>query len=151
MTQLILNRRRFLATGSALVAGASLMPSPLISSAHAVDTSGYKALICIFLYGGLDQADVVLPFDQTNYDRLAAIRPGLFDAYGVGAGNTSRDRGNLLEIIPDKLLTKPRNYYNIPDNIVNFAIHEEITINATKTFINYLFCFINHPQFCSNW
>ncbi len=95
------SRRRFLTTSGALLAGAPVLSASMAPHAFAADTSGYKALVCIFLYGGLDQADTIFPFDETNYDRLAGLRAGLFDAYGVGAGNTSRDRENLLEIIPD--------------------------------------------------
>ena len=95
------SRRRFLATSGALMAGAPVLSARFAPQAFAADTSGYKALVCIFLYGGLDATDTVLPYDQTNYDRLAALRAGLFDAYGTGAGNSSRDRENLLEIIPD--------------------------------------------------
>ena len=95
------SRRRFLATSGALMAGAPVLSARFAPQAFAADTSGYKALVCIFLYGGLDATDTVLPYDQTNYDRLAALRAGLFDAYGTGSGNSSRDRENLLEIIPD--------------------------------------------------
>lgn len=95
------SRRRFLGTSGAMVASAPLWTPGLVPSAYAADTSGYKAMICIFLFGGLDQADTILPFDEVSYNKLAAIRPGLFDAYGVGSGNTSRDRENLLELSPD--------------------------------------------------
>jgi len=96
------SRRRFLGSTGAMVASAPLWyPNTLSLAGAQPDTSGYKALICVFLYGGLDQADAVLPFDQVNYDRLAGLRPGLFDAYETGSGNSSRDRENLLEIVPD--------------------------------------------------
>src|SRR5437763_15981611 len=34
----------------------------------------YKALVCLFLYGGNDANNMVIPYDQTNYDKYAAAR-----------------------------------------------------------------------------
>src|SRR5213593_3948913 len=34
----------------------------------------YKAMICLFLYGGNDANNMVIPYDQTNYDMYAAAR-----------------------------------------------------------------------------
>jgi uncharacterized protein (DUF1501 family) len=34
----------------------------------------YKALVCLFLYGGNDANNMVVPYDQTNYDKYAAAR-----------------------------------------------------------------------------
>ena len=42
----------------------------------------YKALVCIFLYGGNDHNSTLIPFDSTNYDLYSAIRGG-------GAGQTA--------------------------------------------------------------
>ncbi len=42
----------------------------------------YKALVCIFLYGGNDHNSTLIPFDSNNYDLYSAIRGG-------GAGQTA--------------------------------------------------------------
>ena len=34
----------------------------------------YKALVCVFLYGGNDHANTVVPYDATNYALYRAIR-----------------------------------------------------------------------------
>src|SRR5437762_8612644 len=34
----------------------------------------YKALVCLFLYGGNDANNMVIPYDQTNYDKYSAAR-----------------------------------------------------------------------------
>jgi uncharacterized protein (DUF1501 family) len=52
-----------------------------MSEAAAFDNSDYKALVCIFLYGGNDYANTVVPYDNTNYNLYSAIRGG-------GAGQT---------------------------------------------------------------
>jgi len=100
-----INRRRFIQSSSALgfSAGAGLLGALGSTPALAADVSGYKALVCVFLKGGMDTADMVLPVDQASHDALGAVRPGLFNAYGVGSGNSSRDIENLLELNADNL------------------------------------------------
>jgi uncharacterized protein (DUF1501 family) len=71
-------RRRWLAGSGATLAGAlgagtvgnllSLRP------AYAAD---YKALVCIFLYGGNDGMNMIVPTDTATYDKYAAVRKGL--------------------------------------------------------------------------
>lgn len=88
-----LNRRIFL-HGMAATSGLAGISSLFPTSARAADTSGYKALVCIFLKGGMDHADTVLPFEQTEYDQLRDTRAGLFAAHDA-AGN-GRRRDDLL-------------------------------------------------------
>ena len=69
----------------ALHLGAMGVAAPLainlaaISEAAAFDNTDYKALVCIFLYGGNDYANTVVPYDPTNYNavsrRFAAAPP----------------------------------------------------------------------------
>ena len=42
----------------------------------------YKALVCVFLYGGSDHNSMLIPFDAANYARYAAIRGGTGEAGG---------------------------------------------------------------------
>ncbi|MEP3889972.1 MAG: DUF1501 domain-containing protein [Hellea sp.] len=97
-----INRRRFLQSSSAMgfAAGTGLLAAMGSSSAFAADTSGYKALVCVFFKGGMDSLDLILPKDAASHQALADIRPGLFGAYGVGSGASSRDRDNILKINP---------------------------------------------------
>jgi len=48
-----------------------------IGEAAALTATDYKALVCVFLYGGNDYGNTVLPVDNANYARYAAIRAGL--------------------------------------------------------------------------
>jgi uncharacterized protein (DUF1501 family) len=99
------NRRHFLqGAGGAALGAASLggVTSALTGfQARAADTSGYKALVCLFLFGGLDCHDTVLPYDTTSYDEYAAIRAPLLNLYSGGGGTSSRDRSELLALTPD--------------------------------------------------
>ena len=100
MTQF--DRRKFmLGAGLGLTAATGGLTQVLSTKAFAAETNGYKALICIFLKGGMDHADTVLPYDQTSYDQLEALRPNLMAAYRGGPPETSRNIDNLLELQPD--------------------------------------------------
>ncbi|MEM7664056.1 MAG: DUF1501 domain-containing protein [Pseudomonadota bacterium] len=96
-----MNRRHFLTGSAATFAGGTGMLGLLNQNkAWAADTSGYRALVCVFLFGGLDHADTVFPFDEPSYDLLADVRDGLFDRYDSEDDEFSRDRDNLLPITP---------------------------------------------------
>ena len=93
----VLNRRNFLAGSAASFAGATGVLGSL-SAAAATNTTGYKALVCVFFKGGWDSADVVLPYDQASLDQLEGLRPGLFQAYANRSTPSSRSRDALLRL-----------------------------------------------------
>ena len=76
-----LQRREFLRRASALGLVGTAAPWALtlaaIGEAAAADASGYKALVCVFLNGGNDHGNTVVPYDQPSYDAYAAIRQTL--------------------------------------------------------------------------
>src|SRR5436190_10831822 len=55
-----------------------------VGEAAAFDATDYKALVCIFLYGGNDYANTVVPFDATNYSLYHQIRAGAFGENEAG-------------------------------------------------------------------
>jgi uncharacterized protein (DUF1501 family) len=75
------SRRAFLQTTATLgLAGAA---SPFVTTLAAIGEAAasvatdYKALVCIFLYGGNDYANTVTPYDQASYDAYAKLRPSI--------------------------------------------------------------------------
>jgi uncharacterized protein (DUF1501 family) len=66
----------------ALHLGAMGVAAPLainlaaVGEAAAFDNTDYKALVCIFLYGGNDYANTVVPYDAANYALYHQIRAG---------------------------------------------------------------------------
>jgi uncharacterized protein (DUF1501 family) len=46
-------------------------------SAHAANTSGYKALVCLFMAGGSDQHNWIVPTDASSYADYAKVRADL--------------------------------------------------------------------------
>ncbi len=69
-------------------------------NAHAIDSSGYRALVCVFLFGGMDCHDTVLPFDQSSYTDYSQIRTSLLASYAAQPGGSSRAREALLHLEP---------------------------------------------------
>jgi len=75
------SRRAFLQRASALsLAGAAspfVMNLAAIGEAAASTATDYKALVCVFLYGGNDYANTLIPADAASYALYNAQRPGL--------------------------------------------------------------------------
>ena len=69
-----MDRRAFLSRTAALstagLAGA-LDLFPLTAQAATTD---YKALVCVFLFGGVDGNNVIVPIDTAGYGAYAAVR-----------------------------------------------------------------------------
>lgn len=70
-----LARRRWLRASGATLAGAMGLAALGLPMARA--QSGYKALVCVFLYGGNDGMNMVLPRDSTRHAQYAAVRQNL--------------------------------------------------------------------------
>jgi uncharacterized protein (DUF1501 family) len=91
-----LPRRAFLkrlGAVSAMGAGAPLaLNLAAAGEAAAFENTDYKALVCIFMYGGNDQTNTVVPYDATNYGRYSTIRGG---GPGGTAGGIAFGRNQL--------------------------------------------------------
>ena len=55
----------------------------------------YKALVCVFLYGGNDHANLFIPFDASNYAAYSEIRGG----NGEAGGGVALPRANLANTV----------------------------------------------------
>jgi uncharacterized protein (DUF1501 family) len=77
------SRRAFLKRTAAL--GAAGLAAPFVTSlagigeaaASAATASDYKALVCVFLYGGNDYANTLPPYDQASYNLYNAARSNI--------------------------------------------------------------------------
>lgn len=69
------NRRSFIQYASLAAAGsaAGLRPFGALNALAQTPTD-YKALVCVFLYGGNDANNTVVPFDTTGYNSYSTIR-----------------------------------------------------------------------------
>ncbi len=72
-----LNRRTFIRSAALLAAGnaAGLGPMGMLNAAaQSASTSDYKALVCVFLSGGNDANNMIVPFDASGYAQYASAR-----------------------------------------------------------------------------
>ncbi len=91
------SRRAFLRRSGQLAvagtAGSFALNLATIGEAAAFSAGNdYKALVCIFLYGGNDHNSMLIPYDSTNYDLYSAIRGG---GAGQTAGGVTLARSSL--------------------------------------------------------
>lgn len=94
----IMRRAGALAAAGAAPFAMNLLP---FGAANAASTGGYRALVCVFLFGGMDTHDALIPYDQNEYNAYAAIRQSLFQQYAAQPGGSSRARDRLLALTPD--------------------------------------------------
>lgn len=81
------SRRDFLRRSGQLALSGTALPFAMnlaaLGEAAAFNAPGdYKALVCVFMNGGNDYGNTLVPYDLANYDEYHRIRSG---------GNTSRD------------------------------------------------------------
>src|SRR6185503_1994316 len=87
-----------------------------VGEAAAFDAADYKALVCVFLYGGNDYANTVVPFDPTNYALYHQIRAG---TGGEAEGGIALARADLaataLTPVGGQVLTDNLQYALAPE------------------------------------
>lgn len=117
MSSIDLARRAFLRRAALTgVAGAAapwaLNLSLIGEAAAASNPSDYKALVCVFLYGGNDQGNTLVPVDSANYAKYATIRSSLAYAQGELTATTLTPQtalpdGMQLALSPSLAALKP--------------------------------------------
>jgi uncharacterized protein (DUF1501 family) len=99
-----IRRRSFIRYASLAAAGnlAGMRPFGALN-ALAATTPDYKALVCIFLYGGNDANNTVIPYDTKGYGNYAALRT-------AGGSSIAIPQAQLLGLTP----------------LPNFALHPSL-------------------------
>jgi uncharacterized protein (DUF1501 family) len=72
-----INRRSLIRYASLAAGGhlAGLRPFGVLNAfAQAAPTQNYKALVCVFLFGGNDANNTLVPFDSVGYNNYASLR-----------------------------------------------------------------------------
>jgi uncharacterized protein (DUF1501 family) len=75
-------RRQFMRQSVCAAVGMTSLASTLfdlrrVAAAAPMSSSDYKALVCVFLYGGNDSNNMLVPYDAADYASYAAARQGL--------------------------------------------------------------------------
>jgi uncharacterized protein (DUF1501 family) len=76
------------------------------AAAQASGNSGYKALVCVFLLGGNDYGNTLIPYDNSTYGTYASIRGSLAYAQSALAGTvltpkTALSGGSVMALAPE--------------------------------------------------
>ena len=89
-----IRRRSFIRYASLAAAGnlAGMRPFGALN-ALAATTTDYKALVCIFLYGGNDANNMVVPYDTKGYNNYAMLRT-------AGGSSIAIPQASLLPLTP---------------------------------------------------
>jgi uncharacterized protein (DUF1501 family) len=107
------SRRTFLKKSSLMAAAGAAAPWALqlaaMGEAAAFSGDDYKALVCVFLYGGNDYANTVVTYDEGSHRRYADIRAA---GAGSAAGGIVLSRAALANTVlkPAQALPEGRQY-----------------------------------------
>lgn len=71
------SRRGFIKIGAASVASMALRPFGLLPAWAQASSPEYRALVCVFLFGGNDSNNLIVPIDDTNFKAYSSIRGSL--------------------------------------------------------------------------
>jgi len=114
-------RRAFLRRTGQLAMTGTALPFALnlaaIGEAAAFDATDYKALVCVFMYGGNDYANTVVTYDDDSYNKYSAIR------VPVAAGGIALDKAALAPT----LLTPTVAPVDIMGRSRQYALHPSMT------------------------
>ena len=107
------SRRAFLRRTGQLALSGTALPFALnlaaMGEAAAFDASDYKALVCVFFYGGNDYANTVVTYDDPSYNAYSTIRGG---GAGQTAGGIALAKSDLAatQLLPTAPLAGGRQY-----------------------------------------
>jgi uncharacterized protein (DUF1501 family) len=110
------SRREFLKRSSALSVAGAAAPWALnlaaIGEAAALGATDYKALVCVFFYGGNDHGNTLVPYDNSTYASYATLRGSLATAQGALANTllaptTALPLGRQYALAPELSALKP--------------------------------------------
>jgi uncharacterized protein (DUF1501 family) len=90
-------------TGVALPTALNLAPMGEAAAFGAADGT-YKALVCVFMYGGNDYGNTVIPYDDATYNKYSTIRGG---GAGQVAGGIALGKSDLTATLLDSTVGLP--------------------------------------------
>src|SRR5262245_6764929 len=97
MTTFDSSRRQLLRRLGAIGVGSAAAPwlanLAAMSPANATSGGSYKALVCLFLYGGNDAYNTVLPTDSASWTNYLAARNCGDDPIALAAPNAPPNKG----------------------------------------------------------
>ncbi len=100
------SRRAFLKRSAQLAMAGTALPTALNlaamgeAAAFNAPAGDYKAIVCVFMYGGNDYGNFVVPYDDANYDLYHAIRGGGVAGRGASGIALAQSALTATRLIP---------------------------------------------------
>lgn len=104
------SRRAFLRRSAQLAFTGVALPTALNlasigeAAAYGAADGSYKALVCVFMYGGNDYGNTLIPYDDANYNKYSTIRGG---GAGQTAGGIALGKADLTATLLDSTAGVP--------------------------------------------
>jgi uncharacterized protein (DUF1501 family) len=108
------NRRRFMGMGvqAGMLGALSSLGLLTAKPAHAAVTD-YKALVCLYMFGGNDGNNMIVPLDTAHYSKYSAIRGNL--ALSVNARTLLGQRSATLQGVANPVSQPFAFHYGMPE------------------------------------
>jgi len=116
-------RRASILSGSVGAAGVPLALNLATMGSAVAQTADYKAIVCLFLYGGNDASNMVLPTDTTSWSAYTTVRSQGTDPIALRPVGTAPD--------PTVAAGSPAALGGVLPIVPNFTA---FTVNNTRTF-----------------
>jgi uncharacterized protein (DUF1501 family) len=114
----MISRRGFVKVSAASVASMALRPSGLLP-ALAQSGSDYRALVCVFLFGGNDSNNMVVPVDDTSFKAYTNIR-----------GSLALNAAELTQTVHAKSTGAPYAFHSSLTELASMFANKELAIVA---------------------
>jgi uncharacterized protein (DUF1501 family) len=151
-----LTRRSFIRSASLAAAGSAAALRPFGAlNALAQNTTDYKALVCVFLFGGNDANNMLIPFDTNGYANYSSIRgslaiaqskllqlgqapnfalnPGLTNLQGLFGSKTAALVANVGTLIEPTTRAQFLANQSLPSNLFSHSDQQAEWQNATQS------------------
>ncbi len=112
-------RRDLIRFGAATVGSLALRPFGLLPALAQSGASDYRALVCVFLFGGNDSNNMIVPMDDTRYQQYLSIR-----------GNLALRTADLTQTVHTKTGSVPYAFHSDLTELASLFSNGELAVAA---------------------
>jgi uncharacterized protein (DUF1501 family) len=113
------SRRGFIKVGAATVGSMALRPFGLLPAWAQGSSPEYRALVCVFLFGGNDSNNMIVPVDDANFKAYSAIR-----------GNLALSTADLTSTVYTKTGSAPYAFHGNLSELASLFANKELAVVA---------------------
>ncbi len=113
------SRRGFIKVGAATVGSMALRPFGLLPAWAQASSPEYRALVCVFLFGGNDSNNMIVPVDDTNFKAYSSIR-----------GNLALSAADLTGTVYTKTGNAPYAFHSNLSELASLFTNKELAVVA---------------------